>query len=58
LIAGLQKKDPHGVVLKDVQTPSGSKTVAGKQEVVQTTRSRAAKKSHGGMRSTPKAKSE
>jgi uncharacterized protein involved in outer membrane biogenesis len=30
LIAGLQKKDPHGVVLNDMQTPSGSKTEPGK----------------------------
>ena len=56
LIAGLQEKDPHGVVLKDVQTPSRSKTVAGKQDAAQTTRSRAAKKSHGAVPSTPKAK--
>ena len=56
LITGLQEKDPHGVVLKDVQTPSRSKTVAGKQDAAQTTRSRAAKKSHGAVPSTPKAK--
>jgi hypothetical protein len=38
LIAGLQKKDPHGVVLKDVQKPGGPKTVPGEQGAAQTTR--------------------
>lgn len=52
LIAGLQKKDPHGVVLKEVQPPGESKTVAGKQDTAQTTRSRAGKKSHGAVPST------
>jgi uncharacterized protein involved in outer membrane biogenesis len=31
LIAGLQKKDPHGIVLKEVQKPGGSKTVPAKR---------------------------
>ena len=31
LIAGLQKKDPHGIVLKEVQKPSGSKTAPAKR---------------------------
>jgi len=56
LIAGLQKKDPHGVVLKEVQKPDESQAVAGKQAVAQTTRSREAKKSHTGAQSIPKAK--
>ena len=38
LIAGLQKKDPHGVVLKDVQKPGGPQTVPGKRGAAQTTR--------------------
>lgn len=31
LISGLQTKDPHGVVLKDVSNPAGSKTVTEKR---------------------------
>ena len=38
LIAGLQTKDPHGVVLKDVQKPSEPKTVPGKRGAAQAKR--------------------
>jgi hypothetical protein len=32
LIAGLQKKDPHGIVLEERKKPGGSKTVPAKRE--------------------------
>jgi hypothetical protein len=38
LIAGLQKQDPHGVVLKDVQKPGEPPTVPGQRGAAQTTR--------------------
>jgi hypothetical protein len=50
LIAGLQEKDPHGVVLQDVQKPSGATTGAGQQEVAQMTRSREAMNLLAGQR--------